>query len=334
MRNSILLTGATGFLGKVVLEELFRCRSQFSFDRVYVIIRSKKGRSSIERFGELAIKSPCFSRLPPSWVDDVTVIPGDIGEADCGLDSPALGFCDAITHIVHCAGSVSFQAPLENLLRDNVRSTINIIEIARRCRNLQHLVFTSTAYVMPWTHDPITEHLAPLPITPSQMEDLIKSQDFSELKPANQNSHPNPYTFTKCVAEHLLSVTAKDISWTIVRPSIISVSWEYPHPGWVDSYAAFTGFVAATGSDLVRIIRADPEATIDVVPVDTVAMRLIQEAFYDGDEQHRIVHAVAGLQDGIKIEQACQLMRTGYWPQDATAQPHLIYEHHTRHSKT
>jgi thioester reductase-like protein len=46
----VFLTGATGFVGKVVLEELMRRRSELQIERVYLLIRPRKGLSAEERF--------------------------------------------------------------------------------------------------------------------------------------------------------------------------------------------------------------------------------------------------------------------------------------------
>ena len=50
--RQILLTGATGFVGKVVLESLLRRRESLGITRVHVLIRPRKGRSARQRFIE------------------------------------------------------------------------------------------------------------------------------------------------------------------------------------------------------------------------------------------------------------------------------------------
>lgn len=43
----LLITGTTGFLGKVLLEKLFR--SAHDFKRIYVLVRPKRGTSIMDR---------------------------------------------------------------------------------------------------------------------------------------------------------------------------------------------------------------------------------------------------------------------------------------------
>lgn len=49
--KSIFITGATGFIGKVLIEKLLR--SCPDLKRIYILIRSKKGHSITERLNDL-----------------------------------------------------------------------------------------------------------------------------------------------------------------------------------------------------------------------------------------------------------------------------------------
>ena len=50
-KKTILITGATGFLGKVLIEKLLR--SCYGINKIYVLVRSKKGHSAAQRLNEL-----------------------------------------------------------------------------------------------------------------------------------------------------------------------------------------------------------------------------------------------------------------------------------------
>lgn len=155
---TILLTGVTGFVGKVVLEELIRQRTDgtLQFDRILVAIRSLRGQSALERFLGKVVKSPCFSKLPSGWHNDVSVIQGDLMEPDCGINTSYMDeLTHNVTHIIHCAGCVSFDSPMNVLLAENVTASLNILQLAQKCPNLKRLVATSTAYVTPNTKGPI-----------------------------------------------------------------------------------------------------------------------------------------------------------------------------------
>jgi len=50
------------------------------------------------------------------------------------------------------------------------------------------------------------------------------------LTPAVIDKRPNTYTFTKSLAEHVLSQKARDLPVAIFRPSIIGASLKEPIP--------------------------------------------------------------------------------------------------------
>lgn len=59
--KTILLTGTTGFVGKVVLEKLFRTCPNFK--KIYLMVRSKKSQSIFERMKEGIFNSQIFDRV-------------------------------------------------------------------------------------------------------------------------------------------------------------------------------------------------------------------------------------------------------------------------------
>lgn len=154
----ILLTGVTGFLGKVVLEELVRRQNDGSlhYDRLVVLIRAAQGKSPTERFQDKVVKSRCFSKLPEQWEKTVEVVSGDLMQPSCGLEPHVMtDLTDNLTHIMHCAGCVEFDSPFNVLLAENVTGSVNVLDLAQQSPFLRRLILTSTAYVTPHTNEPI-----------------------------------------------------------------------------------------------------------------------------------------------------------------------------------
>lgn len=58
--TTVFVTGATGFLGKVLVEKLLR--SCTSIKKVFILIRKKRGKSSLERFKAIK-RSAIFDRI-------------------------------------------------------------------------------------------------------------------------------------------------------------------------------------------------------------------------------------------------------------------------------
>jgi thioester reductase-like protein len=122
--GAVLLTGATGFVGKEILDRLLS-RGR----RVYALVRAASDDAAAARLDRHANLSP---------------VAGDIEMPGLGL---APDVAEDITTVVHCAASVSFDLSLEDSRRVNVEGTRNVVDFARRCPGLERLSYISTAYV-------------------------------------------------------------------------------------------------------------------------------------------------------------------------------------------
>jgi len=288
------LTGATGFLGKVMLEELMRRRTELGVRRVVLLIRARATQTAAARFAKEVVPAPCFAALPPGWTDFVTVVEGDLAHPDLGVTNHE-AFRE-VTHVVHSAASIAFDLPAKDAATANIDASLHLLEAARVWPRLQRFVYVSTAYVTPHRPDnsPIREELVPLPMTAESILEAIRTGRLRDDAILARTGHPNTYTLTKCLAEHLLVERRGAVPLSIVRPSIIAASRQYPFPGWIDSLAGFGAFATLIGLGHLRAIVGDPQARLDVVPVDEVTSRVVQVALHDRGEP-RIRHAVAGL---------------------------------------
>jgi thioester reductase-like protein len=305
----VLLTGATGFVGKVVLEALVRRRAELGVDRVLALVRARDAAHAAARFRTGVQASACFGAHARGWEQLVEVLPGDVTRPGLGLSASARERVEAdVTHVIHCAASVEFTLPLAEALAVNTCGALHALELARACARLASYVGVSTAYVTPHP-DPYgprvhraEEALAPLPRDPEQLFAALLAGTVDEARLLAETGHPNTYTLTKCLAEHLAARRAGDLPVTLVRPSIVSASRMHPMPGWIDSPAAFAGFVAMIGTGKLRVLGGDLGTRLDVVPCDAVAERIIEAAFAPPPRGAlRIQHCVAGLRGAISI---------------------------------
>ncbi len=303
--SDILLTGATGFLGKVVLHELMRRRESLGIARVRVLLRTSESVSAEKRFEVDIASSRCFDDLDPDWRDLVEPIACELSQPGAGIDPDKRAeLTTTVTHIINCAASVQFDLPIKQAATANIATALEILDFAQSCPNLVSLVNVSTAYVTPHPNDgrEVLEELAPLPHDPRELYEAIMRGEIDETELLAKTGHPNTYTLTKCIAEHLLTEQKGDTPLTLVRPSIISASMERPRPGWIDSPAAFALFAAQIGSGRMRAVIARPDARIDVIPCDAVADRCIDAAFDPAKVAGSpIVHAVAGFDHSPNI---------------------------------
>lgn len=295
----VLLTGSTGFVGKVVLEELLRRRDELGLEQIYLLIRPRKGKSPEERFDQNIAASPCFSLLNGNWRSLCRPIGGDMTDGTLGLsNTDAARLRKEITHIIHCAASVEFDLPLAEATAINITGALRVLDFAQSCTRLKRLVHVSTAYVTPHPGEtvPVEEKLVNLPFDAEQTYASIVGGFADEKALLAQTGHANTYTFTKCISELVLANRRGDTPLSIVRPSIVSACRRHPFPGWIDSRAAYAGFISLLGAGHLKVVRVNPNAILDVVPCDDVAHRIISCAFDPSLQSPMVVrHAVAGL---------------------------------------
>ena len=296
----VLLTGSTGFVGKVVLEELLRRREELGIEKIYLLIRPRGRKSPEDRFNRFA-HSKVFSLLEPGWKKFCDPVAGDMLDEGLGLsDSDTKRLQNELTNIIHCAASIRFDLPIAEAASINITGALRVLEFAKGIKNLRRLVDVSTAYVTPHPGGDevllVEEKLVDLPFDATEIYQEIISGRSDEKALMARTGHPNTYTFTKCLAERLLLERKEDVPLTLLRPSVVSACRRYPFPGWIDSHAAYAAFISLLGAGHLRVARVNPDARLDVVPCDDVADRIISCAFEPELQQPFVVrHAVAGL---------------------------------------
>jgi thioester reductase-like protein len=329
----VLLTGATGFVGKVVLAELLARREALGVERVLALARAGDPERADARLRVDVLESPGLAGFAPGWEKRVEAVAGDITRPALGLAAETLERVRAeVTHLIHCAASVEFSLPLAEAAAVNTTGALHALELARSCRRLAAWVGVSTAYVTPhpapWSGAVFRaeEALAPLPHDPERLHAAILAGEAREARLLRETGHPNTYTLTKCLAEHLVVKRAAGLPVTLLRPSIVSASRARPLLGWIDSPAAFAAFVAAVGTGRLRVVAGDLGARLDVVPCDEVAERVVAAAFAPPARGALAIrHAVAGLAGACSIELCRERIVRHFAARPELGAPRLAY---------
>jgi len=94
------------------------------------------------------------------------------------------------------------------------------------------------------------------------------------------NDRPNTYTYTKALAEYVISQEVKYLPLAIIRPSIVGSSWREPIPGWIDNYNGPSGLLVAMGKGMLHIVLGNINAVADIVPVDVCVNMMITVAWH------------------------------------------------------
>ncbi|XP_047097186.1 putative fatty acyl-CoA reductase CG5065 isoform X1 [Schistocerca piceifrons] len=273
----VLVTGATGFVGKVLLEKLLR--SCPDVDTVYALVRPKKGFSVQQRIQHILSK-PVFSNIGKEQRGRLVAVAGDVAQSGLGLSpDDAAMLRHRVSVIFHVAATVRLDEELQVAAAINVRGTWEVLRLARDMPNLKAVVHTSTAYVQ-CVRRQVRECVFEPPMTAAALLQLCDNlrEDTGDLR-RFLGSYPNTYTFTKAVAEHLIQQEFSDLPVAIVRPSIVVATMAEPFPGWVDSLNGPMAVVALGCSGLLRIFYCDVRKLMNLVPCDMVASCMVAAAW-------------------------------------------------------
>lgn len=297
--REVLITGGTGFVGKVLLEKLLRSCS--GLKRVYVLTRSQKEQGAQSRLEEM-FHSRVFDRLKqgkPEVFEKVTAVAGDLVQPNLGIsESDRNTILDNVSVVFHSGAAIKFNEPFRKAYEVNVLGTKRVMDLCMQMSSIQALVHVSTAYCncdKPDVHEVIY---------PPDEELQTFIDDCQKLAPEDLNDttkgvfgHPNTYTLSKSMAESLLIEERGHLPVVIVRPSTITASLREPLPGWVDNFNGVTGITVTLGLGLFPSLLATRKYRADIVPVDIVANTLICAAWHTATTRPtyvKVYHCTSG----------------------------------------
>ncbi|CAF3527600.1 unnamed protein product [Adineta steineri] len=287
-QKSIFITGATGFIGKQLVEKLVR--SCPDIENIYLLVRPKRGHDVTERVKEL-VSGTLFNHarsVHPNFEQKIIPMQGDILDPNFGLSSADETTLIENCHVIfHSAATVRFHEPLRLAVQMNVASVKKLLVLCHKLKKIQSIVHVSTAYANCNRSD-VAEMIYPPPIHPSKLLDASEWMDdqvFDTITKKLINDRPNTYTFTKALAEYVISQESKDLPLAIIRPSIVGSSWREPMPGWIDNYNGPSGMIVATGKGMFRIMFGNSTAVADIVPVDVCVNMMIAIAWHTAMKQ-------------------------------------------------
>ncbi|XP_023673586.1 fatty acyl-CoA reductase 1-like isoform X2 [Paramormyrops kingsleyae] len=281
--KNILITGATGFMGKVLVEKLLR--SCPDINALYILVRPKANQSPKDRIDNM-LKSKLFSKLKEVSTDfqqKFVPISSDLMQPGLGLSTEDEDMLKAHIHVIfHCAATIRFDEPLKRALRLNVAATQELLGLAEHMPKLEAFIHISTAYAH-CNHKHIEDVVYPSPVEPNILLSSLEWMDDSIVDDITLRllaDWPNTYTFTKALAESIVNQHGEKFNTAIVRPSIIVASWREPFPGWIDNLNGPSGVLVAAGKGVMRTMMADNNAVADIIPVDVVINLMLAAGWY------------------------------------------------------
>ena len=292
----LLVTGVTGFLGKVWLAMVLDHLPEIG--RATVIIRPKKGEDADARFQWIAERSPAFRPLRAKLGakefrklirEKIRVIEAKLVEPLCGLEeAEADRLLADVDAVVHFAGLTDFEPDPQMAIDANIHGAQHAADLAARTRGKRY-IHVSTTFVAgrrsATIEESITVGVSPNGTEFDPAEELriveagiaereTKSQrtDYV-MERANALGWPNIYTYSKALSEHLIE-TREDVRTTTFRPAIVECARSYPFVGWNEGINTSGPLVWLLSTTFQRF-PARTTNVFDIVPVDTVARSMV-----------------------------------------------------------
>ena len=273
----VVLTGATGFLGRQILHLLL---DQHPQAQVVLLLRDSALQSASQRLDTLLAgfgAAAAGRELPRRRIQ---VVPADIRSERCALsERDWRAVADGATHVVHGAASVRFDQTLDEARDVNVGGARNLLAIgeeAFRGGTLQRFVYIGTAFVAGRRKGLARE------------DELNLGQQFR-----------NSYERSKCEAESLVRAQMVRLPATVLRPSIIVGD---SRTGVTTSFNTLYWPLRAYAQRGWRIAPGSPRTVVDLVPVNFVAQAALHLTFLS-EAAGRTLHLAAGPRRSATIGQ-------------------------------
>jgi len=243
--DNVFLTGGTGFLGAEIMKRILRNHAR---SRLTLLVRSTHRETARERVDRQLLRSFGLEEAN-RFKERVDVVNGDISLRGLGMDDERIQALQSrVDHVIHCAATIRFDLPLDVARRDNTEGTRNVLTFAEGIPRLRRLDYVGTAYVAGQRNGVVKE------------DELDVGQRYS-----------NSYERTKMEAEALVREFARTRPATIYRPSIVvGDSRTGETTSFQGFYQALIFYRQLYSKGIVLIVPADPEAIIDIVPIDYV----------------------------------------------------------------
>jgi fatty acyl-CoA reductase len=145
---TLLLTGASGFVAKAILA--IGLDALPGIGELRLLLRAADDEAALARLRDHILTSSAFAGLDPE-IARAAIDAGRLTAHACDLIAPDAGLADphtleGVDVAIHCAASVSFQQPLDEMLELNAVGTANLAAALCAASPGARFVHVSTAY--------------------------------------------------------------------------------------------------------------------------------------------------------------------------------------------
>jgi thioester reductase-like protein len=277
------ITGATGAIGSALVPVLLREPQA----RLTLLLRAASADEVNTRLQSLCrFWQP--SIVDTSWRERLRALRGDVTLPDFGLAAAdyrqLAGEC---THIIHSAGNVRMNLPIEQARRSSVDSTRHIVALAHACARLEKVEFVSTVGVGGRTSGTVSE------------EWLSSARSFH-----------NTYEQAKAEAEDIVRVEVEGgLPLTVHRPSMVVGD---SSSGRIIHFQVFYHLCEFLSGR--RTFGLSPDLSrgrLDIIPADHVA-RAIAWSSTTRSTCGRVLHLCSGPALALPLKPLRERVRTAF----------------------
>ncbi|KAL5545600.1 hypothetical protein UlMin_005287 [Ulmus minor] len=307
--KSFFITGATGFLAKVLIEKIIRTVPDVG--KLYVLIKAKNKEAAMERLKNEIIHTELFKRLRQThgisfqdfMLSKIVPVVGNVCDSDLGLEADlAEVISKEVDVIVNSAANTTFDERYDVALDINTKGPCHLMSFAKNCKKLKVFLQVSTAYVNGQRQGRVmekpfhigetiagesfvsqnqpgilpkldVEHELRLALASKEgIENNAVAQKMKELglERAQTYGWQDTYVFTKAMGEMMVDSMREDIPVVIIRPSVIESTCKDPFPGWMEGNRMMDPIILYYGKGQLTGFLVDPNGVLDVVPADMV----------------------------------------------------------------
>ncbi|KAK3020337.1 hypothetical protein RJ639_045321, partial [Escallonia herrerae] len=284
--KGFLITGATGFLAKVLIEKIIRTVPDVG--KIYLLIKAKNKEAAMKRLKNEIINAELFKCLQQKYgksyeafmLGKLVPVLGNVCEPDLGAnDNIADVIARDVDIIVNSAANTTFDERYDVALDINTGGPSRLMSFAKKCKKLKLLLHISTAYVNGQRQGRIMEKAFCVGDSIARENFVLGTSETSslpildveeELK-ARKYGWQDTYVFTKAMGEMLIDNMRGEIPIVIIRPSVVESTYKEPFPGWIEGNRMMDPIVLYYGKGQLSGFLVDPNGVLDVVPADMVA---------------------------------------------------------------
>ncbi|XP_042481307.1 fatty acyl-CoA reductase 2, chloroplastic-like [Macadamia integrifolia] len=306
--KQLFITGATGFLAKVLIEKILRTAPDVG--RIFLLIKARNKEDAVNRLRNEIINEELFKCLKQNhgkayqsfMLSKLVPVVGNVCESNIGMEEDlAELIAGEVDVIINSAANTTFDERYDVALDINTRGASRLMSFAKSCKKLKLFLQVSTAYVNGKRQGRILEKAfcmgdsiareTIIPKAPSSLplldvEGEIKlalesKRDFQDhavaqkmkelgLERARIHGWQDTYVFTKAMGEMLIDSQRGEIPVVVIRPSVIESTCNEPFPGWMEGNRMMDPIILYYGKGQLTGFLVDPRGVLDVVPADMV----------------------------------------------------------------